>query len=267
MAIRERLQQPIATIMSYNPCDKVDTYQSKGLWRLFINEDELVCEILATCSRLEVLCLAEIKVMQLAKQQNSILKRSFTTTFDSKAYLFLNEMHRYFNYISDKEDISLPVYLRTLGVDMLFPHALLFIDNPNKLLTVEMNQSSPMTGYFDQLANLNHILTISNTLRDKIDEEPFHKYIAHQLALLYRAVDHLGSRKKQYKQIILERFEEIKQACQNVNQDSSSTLTPEMKSWIVDLTTSITDTIRTLPHDITDKMQPFINFYLKYNNY
>ena len=42
-----------------------------------------------------------------------------------------------------------------------------------------------MAEYFELLANLNHIMAISNTLIEKIDEDPFHKYIAHQLALLY----------------------------------------------------------------------------------
>ena len=40
----------------------VDVQLSKALWRLFINEDDVVREILALCSRLEVLCVGELKV-------------------------------------------------------------------------------------------------------------------------------------------------------------------------------------------------------------
>lgn len=33
-----------------------------------------------------------------------------------------------------------------MGVDMLFPRALQFIDNPDKLFTADANQKSPMIG-------------------------------------------------------------------------------------------------------------------------
>jgi len=110
--------------------------------------------------------------------------------------------------------------------------------------------------YISQIALLNQLSNIAAQLRHDIVRYRNHKYIAHQIALLYQTLGQLGGTIGERKKEIEERFDEIK-ATTELSKEPA--LTEEQTKWLVNLTTSVIQEISQTTHSLP-KLQPLVQF-------
>lgn len=78
---------------------------------------------------------------------------------------------------------------------------------------------------------------MSQQLRDDCAGDN-HKYIAHQIALLYQCLSYQNLRTQQFKKRIEPEFEDLKRTTEQAHHPS---LTPKQRDWLRSLTTDVMD--------------------------
>ncbi|KAG2456766.1 STAG1 protein, partial [Polypterus senegalus] len=76
-------------------------------------------------------------------------------------------------------------YLDSVGLSTMFPRVEIFIIHGRP---VDMLERPPMDDYFPYITKLNQLLVLSQQLEDDVQHLGSHKYIAHQLSVLYQVL-------------------------------------------------------------------------------
>ncbi|XP_071949747.1 uncharacterized protein [Antedon mediterranea] len=84
-------------------------------------------------------------------------------------------------------------YLESNSCAILFPKAVLYVKNPTAKHTPI--KRVPMDGHFSQATALNRLISLCHQLQHDVTTMTNHKYIAHQIALLYQSINQLGNPK------------------------------------------------------------------------
>ena len=145
-----------------------------------------------------------------------------------------------FNY-SQAEETQLELK-QLLQDDLLQAH----LEDPNG--AVETFSSDQLwMDYFAQMNSLNQILSLSMQLKQDINLSN-HKYIAHQLALLFQCLHscHFPALNQPFKRRIEERFQHIKSVL-SVSEPSVPLLDTDTKRWLEDLTTDLSHAVLNVP--------------------
>lgn len=87
----------------------------------------------------------------------------------------------------------------------------------------------------DKMSQLNQVVVLSIQLHSDVDLKN-HKYIAHQIALLYQSLNNSRQELKLFRPLIEKNFEQIKSVC---SKSSEPRLSPEQREWIRQITTQI----------------------------
>eukprot|EP01113_Clastostelium_recurvatum_P020969 TRINITY_DN2483_c1_g1_i1.p1 TRINITY_DN2483_c1_g1~~TRINITY_DN2483_c1_g1_i1.p1 ORF type:complete len:259 (-),score=55.19 TRINITY_DN2483_c1_g1_i1:83-859(-) len=117
--------------------------------------------------------------------------------------------------------------------------------------------------YFQQMSLLHQLSSLCTQLRDDVQNLNNHKYIAHQVALLYQSVNACGSASPAllpFKKEIESQFDSIKGSTE---KDKTPRLSAFHVSWLLKLTAGIMAQVETLSPDLFRKIQPFIEFVHK----
>ncbi|GBG69142.1 hypothetical protein CBR_g3841 [Chara braunii] len=112
-------------------------------------------------------------------------------------------------------------------------------------------QPQPGLEYLSHVSQINQILTLGGQLEEDVQRQHNHKYIAHQLALLYQCLNQVRGETKVFKRRIETRFEEIKH---QTEQQPAPILSDSCKRWLRQLITDLREVIARFPPSIRGKL-------------
>eukprot|EP01111_Echinosteliopsis_oligospora_P016444 TRINITY_DN6842_c0_g1_i1.p1 TRINITY_DN6842_c0_g1~~TRINITY_DN6842_c0_g1_i1.p1 ORF type:complete len:257 (-),score=62.75 TRINITY_DN6842_c0_g1_i1:14-784(-) len=144
-------------------------------------------------------------------------------------------------------------YLQKSGFAALFPSVSAFY-----FPTTPLPSSDAFEEYFVQIALMNQTMFLATQLRNDISALTNHKYIAHQLALLYQCLAQCGIAMEVFKKRIEERFEEIKAATES--DPKGVLLSDSQRNWIQDLTNNVLGEMAIQPAPLLKRLRPVLSF-------
>jgi len=152
---------------------------------------------------------------------------------------------------SSKDDKT---YFEESGFARIFPtvHSLLSNISPRTVKT------SSFEDYINSISVLNQLVFMSSQLRTDVINLNNHKYVAHQIALLYQCLNQAGDAGIVYKKRVEQMFDSIKTQTEST---TLSLLLPEQKDWLIKLTTDIISDISNFTN-FKQKLEPLLD-YLK----
>ena len=109
--------------------------------------------------------------------------------------------------------------------------------------------------YFEHVSSLHQLLSMATQLRRDASNPANHKYVAHQIALLYQCMNLVRGEAKPFKRRVEERFDAIKQA----TEADVPTLSPLMQEWLEQLTEEVAATVRLFPPGMIEKLNPMLS--------
>ncbi|KAK3812021.1 MAG: hypothetical protein J3Q66DRAFT_349163 [Benniella sp.] len=94
---------------------------------------------------------------------------------------------------------------------------------------------SSLEAHLRQMSSINQLVSMALQLQNDL-RLTNHKFIAHQIALLYQCINQAGRVYSRFKPRVEEHFVAAKEAC---NESEEPTLPTELQTWLADLTTDI----------------------------
>ncbi|KAJ3035881.1 hypothetical protein HDV00_003354 [Rhizophlyctis rosea] len=136
---------------------------------------------------------------------------------------------------------SLQEFLHTTGLNSFFPRAATLFHVPVGV----GGQKNDYKSFLSKLNTYNKVANMALQIRNDL-ESPNHRYMAHQIALLYQGLGPLGQPYQHYQTKVQERFDEIKSTIsQQANQvqagasDVQPRLREDQTEWLHSLTTDL----------------------------
>mmetsp|Transcript_6805 Transcript_6805/g.16449 ORF Transcript_6805/g.16449 Transcript_6805/m.16449 type:complete len:284 (+) Transcript_6805:233-1084(+) len=129
-------------------------------------------------------------------------------------------------------DVSIHEVLYSTGLGFLFPSV---VDRLQLERRACQGKVVTFQEYLSHMAQLNQAFSMSQQLRDDCSNNN-HKYIAHQIALLYQCLSYQNLRTQQFKKRIEPEFEDLKRTTEQAAQPQ---LTPKQREWLRSLTTDV----------------------------
>lgn len=246
---------PLCALLTYDPSFKVEVRLHEPLWKVQFSPDDVAIEILTLCSQLEPLCKKEYAT-SLGRVDDAH-KVEYQNKFEPKAQVLLEKMKEMLHFLPDPRP-TLKEYLKQTGLSLLFPRVTSYLTNPER--SAFQGQKSSMDGYFQHLAMLNQLITLSHQLNSDAHNLTNHKYMAHQTALLYQAANQAGTPLADYKKNIESNFKSLKAGLVPEDKDSVPKLPQNQKEWMNSITANILDGVQSLPPSLTQPMISAMTF-------
>jgi len=225
---------PMGEIHSYSASYKVETRLHETHWENVHSIDEVAMEIFSICSQLEPLCKRE-----LSKSKGGIsevYKSVYLNHFDPHAVVEVKKMNEQLLLLPHPQP-TLEEYFRNTILCSYFPKVFSYVQDPKK--PKFRCQKSIMNDYFQHVSTLNQLNTISQQINWDVHNLVNHKYIAHQTALLFHAINCLGHPLYKYKEEVEEIFPDIKEAVTVKSKEETPHLPPDAKDWLDMMTVSM----------------------------
>ncbi|XP_062588945.1 uncharacterized protein LOC134250598 [Saccostrea cucullata] len=148
---------------------------------------------------------------------------------------------------------SLRQYIVSKRFDLLFPRAAAYLENPGHF---NLNQRTEgVDKYLADLSALQNLSALSRQINTDLSNLSDHKYIAHQMAILYQSLNNVGhTLLDPYKKSIEENFKSIKTTLSEDRETGGKQLYPEQLEWFLNLTSGIVNTINSFPPELTAEM-------------
>ncbi|KAI1320524.1 hypothetical protein EDD11_000486 [Mortierella claussenii] len=122
-----------------------------------------------------------------------------------------------------------------LGIDPVIPGGS-FLEGKPKLCCVALQGGTTIEwAHLRQMSTINQLVSIALQLQNDL-RLTNHKFIAHQVALLYQCINQAGSTYSKFKARVEEHFSTVKEVC---NATEEPLLPPELQTWLTELTTDI----------------------------
>ncbi|XP_033760134.1 uncharacterized protein LOC117342191 [Pecten maximus] len=238
---------PIVVPMHYVPSFKVDVRLHEPLAGGEATPRDIEIEMMSLCSQLDVLCKKELRDQQRKKTTEH---GKVSGAFLDKATVVHDRMKQLL--LKQKQDMSLGQYIVWRGLDRVFPRAATFLSKPDGLNLLD--KKTGLDGYYQELACINQLLSLSMQINSDLHNLSDHKYIAHQLAILYQSVTSLDAAcMETYKKSIEDNFKVVKTTL-NEGGDGARLLSNEHKQWLINLTCSVVQTLTSFPTELTQEM-------------
>eukprot|EP00058_Branchiostoma_floridae_P001435 XP_002586923.1 hypothetical protein BRAFLDRAFT_130452 [Branchiostoma floridae] len=212
---------------------RIDVCIHEPLWVVPVTRGDVAVEIVTLCSQLELLCEKEMNegVSREFLSQDRY-RKSLSPTFESQAMVLIGKMREALNRLP-QPPAFIQDYLQSTSLAGMFPRAAAYIANPQTLYN--LGQQGSMDEYFQHMASLHLVSSMCRQLNSDVNNLTNHKYIAHQVALLYQSVSPLGSRGPlaAHEKAIKQNFNNIKQVL-TVPPDSVDPprLPPDQAEWV-----------------------------------
>ncbi|OWF40885.1 uncharacterized protein LOC110463240 [Mizuhopecten yessoensis] len=245
---------PLVIPMHYVPSFKVDVRLHEPLAGGEVTPTDVEIEMMSLCSQLDVLCKKELRDQNDKKTEHGKVSSVFT----DKATVVHDRMKQLL--LRQKQDMSLSQYIVWRGLDKVFPRAVTFLSQPDAL--TQLDKKTSLDGYYQELGCMNQILSLSMQINSDLHNLSDHKYIAHQLAILYQSVTSLDAAcMETYKKSIEDNFKVVK-ASLNEDGDGTRLLSNQHREWLINLTCSIVQILTSFPAELTQEMvQPSLALY------
>lgn len=252
----EILGSPIAISCSYDQSYKVEVCLHEQLWGESMTSNDLAIEVMTLISHLEVLC--EQEAGEAEKQQRGDRRKMYIT----QAAMLRDRMEKLINKHPEPRPGSLEEYLSQSGLGTLFPRAAHYIGGGAKG-NRHTPKKAPMDGYLSHLATVNQVNTLCKQLNHDVQNLSNHKYIAHQVALLYQSLNQLGNVKAllSYRNNIEGMFKRLKSSLELTGDgDSVPHLPDEYKQWLIQMTLSLQEAVASFNPSFNQPLLPAIGF-------
>ncbi|XP_064615546.1 uncharacterized protein LOC135479586 [Liolophura sinensis] len=239
---------PLAVPLRYDPTYKVDIRLHEPLLSHGITQLEVKVEMLALCEQFEVICRHEV-----AESSKSHSHPRVSNVFHNKATVIMDKMNQIFLKLPQGSP-SLQEYLNQTGLEHLYPRLATYIRGANQF-SLSTSPGS-MEGYFSCMAGLHQVASLAAQINNDARSMTNHKYLAHQMALLYQSLNGVGDSPVivQYKKMIEDNFKPLK-ASLIVDKDlNKPILVDEMKTWLMEVTGNLMNFIAGFPADLTSHM-------------
>lgn len=240
--------EPLVVPLLYDPSFKVDVRLHEPLLGSSTQNLDLDVELMSLCSQLDMICQKELSKHKQEKIEHGKVSSDFT----NKATVVCDRMQQLM-LRSGSVNTSLQQYIVTKRFDILFPRAAAYMENPSHF---NLNQRSEgMDNYYTDLTALQNLSGLSRQINSDLSNLSDHKYIAHQMAILYQSLNNVGHPLLDpYKKSIEENFKSIKTTLSQESESGKKQLYPEQREWFLNLTSGIVNTINSFPAELTAEM-------------
>jgi len=211
----------------YKPGLKVSNRLKDGLcWKHTFQKS---AELFASCSKLEILLERQMK------NSNRKVPIGTSATISNIINNEINMNHEETEIILKltkkiKEltaqilpNTSLKEFLEVHNLEYLFPAVINHLIESNLYNSFDRSEE-----YLRYVNSLNQLVSMSMQLRLDVNSLRSHKFIAHQIALLYQCLNQVGKQVLPFKKRIEERFEDIKAF---IESEKSPLLPQEYRNW------------------------------------
>ena len=144
-----------------------------------------------------------------------------------------------------------PELLQSLGILDVFSYLRQGISgNP-----LEAATHNPASSYFSYISQLNQVVMMGTQLYHDALVPQHHKYIAHQIALLYQCLNALQGDTKPVRKLIEARFDDVKIK----TESKSPILDIDLSEWLQEITWLCREEIRSFPPYIHKRLWPVLS--------
>ncbi|XP_054642594.1 uncharacterized protein si:ch211-218d20.15 [Dunckerocampus dactyliophorus] len=236
---------------------KVELQVKRPLMPLHLSPEQVALEMLCLCGQLDLLIRAQ---MQEFKEQLGLgCSPEESDTFQNQGSDILDQMLQCLEHLP-KPMPQLEDYLDMVGLSAMFPRVEVFLIQGSP---VDMLERPPMDDYFSHIAKLNQLLVLSQQLEEDIRHLGSHKYIAHQLSVLYQVVSSFRG-----VQVFTETKKDIEANFKHMKQslvvEEGTRHEPQLAAhyinWILEVTHNLTSAVLSLPDELTDDIHQAVTF-------
>ncbi|CAM9177672.1 unnamed protein product [Lampetra planeri] len=277
--------EPLCQPCVYHGAFKVELQVRRPLMPVHLSPEQVGLEMLCLCGQLDLLIRAQMQQFQEQLGHGCSPEESDTfqaqgehviiplTLFDSncsvlhacffpctcKGSEILDQMLQCLEHLP-KPMPQLEDYLDMVGLSAMFPRVEVFLIQGSP---VDMLERPLMDDYFSHIAKLNQLLVLSQQLEEDIRHLGSHKYIAHQLSVLYHVISSFRGIEifSDIKKDIEANFKQMKQS---LVIEEGSRHEPQLDAryinWILEVTQSVTSVVLSLPDELTDDLHQAVTF-------
>lgn len=223
---------------------------------LQMSPEQVSLEMLSLCAQLDLLIKRE--VIQLQEKIKEDISPTESDWFHTLGAELRERMYEFLNHLPEPIP-QLEDYLDMEGLSMLFPRVEIFLIHQRP---VEMLEKPPMDDYFVHIGKLNQLLVLSQQMEDDLKNLGSHKYIAHQLSVLYKFLNYFNGCLPLdiLKRDIEINFKSIKTA---LVADEGSNQEPLLSGycldWMLNVTHTVISTVSSLPEELTEEIGPALS--------
>lgn len=151
-------------------------------------------------------------------------------------------------------------YLDIVGLSVMFPRVEVFLIQGSP---VDMLEKPPMDEYYCHISSLNQLLVLSQQLQEDVKHLGSHKYISHQLSVIYQVI---CSFKDIQPLLVLKKDieENFKMMKLSLVMEDGSRQEPQLSahyiSWILGVMETLTSTVSSLPDELMKDLNPALTF-------
>ncbi|KAL4220411.1 hypothetical protein ACF0H5_020814 [Mactra antiquata] len=240
---------PIVSPTHYDPAFKVDIQLHQPLLSRATTPGDVKMDVMALCFQLETLCTKELV-------ENSCIRNGHVSnSFIDRATVVYDKIQHVLGKIPTQQQDCLS-YLKVHNLDSMYPRTVTYLANPQNF-SLDLNKST-LDNYFSGVSTLSQLSTLARQLHNDCSNPSSHKYIAHQLALLYQTIAAMKNPVfEQLKKGIEEMFKTIKSTLATTDDQQKRCLTEPLQEWLLNLTSQVLTTINSFPIELTqDMVQP-----------
>ncbi|XP_061143158.1 uncharacterized protein si:ch211-218d20.15 [Syngnathus typhle] len=252
------LSEPLCQPSVYHETFKVELQVKRPLMPFHLSPEQVAVEMLCLCGQLDLLIRAQMQEFQEQLRQGCSPEES--DTFQTQGSEILDQMLQCLEHLP-KPMPQLEDYLDMVGLSAMFPRVEVFLIQGSP---VDMLERPPMDDYFPHIVKLNQLLVLSQQLEEDIRHLGSHKYIAHQLSVIYQVVSsfHGIDIFSETKKNIEANFKEMKASL--VVDKEGSRQEPQLAAhfihWVLDITHKLTSAVLLLPEELTDDLDQAMTF-------
>ncbi|XP_072120334.1 uncharacterized protein [Mobula birostris] len=249
----EPLREPCCYLRRF----RVDINIKKPLQPTHLSSEQVAVEIWSLCFQLDLLIRAEVHQLQeqLREDKSPVESESFHT----RGIYYVERIKHFLEHLPDPVP-QLEDYLDSQGLSTLFPRVEIYVIHGRP---VDMLERPTTDDYFSHIGKLNQLLVLSQQLEDDVQHLGSHKYIAHQLSVLYKVLNYFSGYNA-FDVLIRDieaNFKALKSALAVVESPEEEPLLPyHYVNWILSLTHSIIKTVSTLPEELTEELSLVMSF-------
>ncbi|TNN29452.1 hypothetical protein EYF80_060399 [Liparis tanakae] len=238
-------------------CWSVELQVRRPLMPVQLSPEQVGLEMLCLCGQLDLLIRAQMQ--QFQEQLGQGCSPEEEDTFQAQGSEILDQMLQCLEHLP-KPMPQLEDYLDMVGLSVMFPRVEVFLIQGSP---VDMLESPAMDEYFSHVARLNQLLVLSQQLEEDIRHLGSHRYIAHQLSVIYQVVSSFRGIQafSEMKKDIEANFKQVKRSlAAEEGARHEPQLAAHYVTWILELTEGLTTVVLALPEELTEDMEQAVTF-------
>uniref|UniRef100_A0A3B1K4E0 Si:ch211-218d20.15 n=1 Tax=Astyanax mexicanus TaxID=7994 RepID=A0A3B1K4E0_ASTMX len=246
--------EPLCLPCGYSSSFK-ELYVKKPLMLIQLSPEQVALEMLSLCSQLDLLIRAQVH-QQFQGQLKQDTSPEESESFQKQAEI-IDQMNQCLEHLPKPAPL-LEDYLDIAGLSVMFPRVEVYIIHGSPVDMLEL----PPLDYFPHLGKLNQLVVLSQQLEDDVKHLGSHKYIAHQLAVIYQVINSLSDTLPliTIKRDIEANFKKMKMS---LVTEEGSKQEPQLSAQYINisqLTHNIISTVSSLTEEVSEELSPVMSF-------